>query len=68
MNESICGGSKVQRSHKEDASLSTKQMETHRHGEQTCQGGESAMNWEFGLVKLNFKEWILLTYNQEILV
>ena len=44
--------------------LSTKQKQTHGHGEQTfdCQGGKgkSGMDWEFGvsICKLLHLEWI----------
>ena len=44
--------------------LSTKQKQTHRHGEQTCGcqggGGGSGMDWEFGVgrCKLLHLEWI----------
>ena len=44
--------------------LSTKQKETHTHGEQTCDcqegGGGSGMGWEFGVYrcKLLHLKWI----------
>ena len=41
--------------------LPTKQKHTHKHREQICcQGGESGMDWEFGVsrCKLLHLEWI----------
>ena len=42
--------------------LSTKQKQTHRHGEQTAKGekGKSGMAWEFGVnrCKLLHLEWM----------
>ena len=42
--------------------LSTKQKQTHRHGEQTygCQGWEEGVGWtgSSGLIDANFLEWM----------